>query len=446
MSSVRMLSDDRMLPGQVESLGKAIRGPFLLGCGIIAICVGGLGVWASGAPLAGAAIASGQVTVESNRKTVQHLEGGIVREILVSDGDHVKAGDVLVRLDPTRARTVLEGLQGRYYAALAREARLIAEREGASDIAFPAELLQAHHPAAREAMLGQRRIYDSRNTWIQGQVAILQQQIAQLREEIAALEAQVRSETRQAELIGEEMDGVQSLVDKGLERRPRLLALQRSAEEITGRRSDHIGQIARAQQKIGEADLQITNLQNQRIDEVMRDLRTVQDDLFDLREKLVAARDVLDRVDVRAPRDGIVVNRRVHTIGGIVGAGEAILDIVPQSDELLIDAHVRMDDIDIVRPGLHAQIRLVAYKQRWTPTVGGVVHTVSADRLRDDRTGESYFIARVEVDREDLKKLPQVELYPGMPADVLIMTAPRTALDYLLSPITTSLAMAFREQ
>ncbi len=435
-----------MLPGRVEPLDRTIRGPFLLGCGVIALCIGGLGLWSSGAPLAGAAIAAGEVTVESNRKTVQHLEGGIIGEILVTDGDRVNAGDVLVRLDETKPRTSLEALHGRFYAGLAREARLIAEREDAAEISFPAELLQAGHPAAAEAMAGQRRIHAARRAWVEGQVAILQKQIAQLREEITALDAQVRSETRQSELIAEEAEGVKTLVDRGLERRPRLLALQRAAEEINGRRSDHLGQIARAQQKIGEAELQIADLQNRRIDEIMRELRTVQDELFDIRERMVAARDVLKRIEIRAPRDGIVVNRRVHTVGGVVTPGEAILDIVPQSEELMIDARVRMDDIDIVRPGMKAQIRLVAYKQRWTPTVDGLVRTVSADRLQDERTGETYFIARVEVDRDSLATLPGAELYPGMPAEVLIMTAPRTALDYMLSPITASLTKAFREQ
>jgi HlyD family type I secretion membrane fusion protein len=437
----------RALPGRgPEPLGRLVRGPFLLGCGVIALSVGGLGLWSASAPLAGAALASGQVTVETNRKTIQHLEGGIIRELLVTDGDHVKAGDVLVRLDHVKPRTSLETLHGRYYAALAREARLIAEREGAADIQFPVELLQTDHAAAADAIAGQRRIHEARRAWVDGQIAILNQQVAQLREEIAALEAQVRSETRQSELIGEEIEGVQMLVDKGLERRPRLLSLQRAAEDINGRRSEHLGLIARAQQRIGESELQIADLRNRRIDEIMRELRTVQDELFDVRERIVAARDVLERVEVRAPRDGIVVNRRFHTVGGVVAPGEALLDIVPQSEDLMIEARVRMDDIDIVRPGMKAQVRLVAYKQRWTPSVDGTVRTVSADRLQDQRTGESFFIARVEIDRASLEKLPGAELYPGMPADVMIMTAPRTALDYMLSPLTESLAKAFREQ
>ena len=302
------------------------------------------------------------------------------------------------------------------------------------------------HPAAREAIAGQRKIFAARRTWVDGQVAILRQQIAQLREEIAALEAQVQSETRQASLIAEEMRGVEALVVKGLERRPRLLALQRTAEEIGARRSDHLGQIARAQQKIGEADLQITDHENKRVDDIMRELRTTQDDLFDLHEKLSAARDVLERTEVRAPRNGVIVNRRVHTIGGVVNPGEAVLEIVPQAEELVIEARVRMDDIDLVRPGMAAQIRLVAYKQRWTPTVDGIVRTVSADSVQDSRSGDPFFVARIEVDPASLAKLPHVELYPGMPADVLILTESRTAFDYLLSPITASLARAFREQ
>jgi HlyD family type I secretion membrane fusion protein len=432
--------------GREQSLWRLVRGPFLLGCVVIAFCVVGLAAWGGSAPLAGAAIATGQVVVQSYRKTIQHLEGGIVREIAVAEGDVVHAGQLLFRFDDTKARTSLDALQGRYFAARAQEARLIAERDEASEITFPEELLKATHPAAPEAMIGQNKIFAARRTWIEGQVAILNQQISQLREEIAALQEQVESEMRQTALISEEMQGVNVLVNKGLERKARLLALQRSAEEIGARRSDHLGQIARAKQKIGESELQITDLQNKRIEDISRDLRSTQDDLFDLKEKVLAARDVLDRTVVRAPRDGVIVNRRVHTVGGVVNPGDAVVEIVPQADELIIEARVRMDDIDQVRPGLPVQVRLTAYKQRWTPTVNGTVRTVSADRLQDTRSGDAFFTARIGIDPASLKKLPNVELYPGMPADVLIITQKRTALDYMLLPITASLTHAFREQ
>jgi HlyD family secretion protein len=429
-----------------ESLWRLLRGPFLLGCAVIGFCVIGLTAWGGSAPLSSAAIATGQVVVESYRKTIQHLEGGIVREIAVVDGDVVAAGDLLIRMDDTKARTNLDALQGRYYAARAQEARLVAERDEAAEIAFPDELLKAIHPAAAEAMVGQRKIFEARRAWLAGQIAILRQQMAQLSEEIAALRQQVESETRQTALVSEEMEGVEALVNKGLERKARLLALQRAAEEIGARRSDHLGQIARARQKIGEAELQITDLQNRQVDEVMRELRKTQDDLFDLKEKLLAARDVLDRTVVVAPMGGVVVNRRVHTVGGVVNPGDLLLEIVPQKEELIVEARVRMDDIDMVRPGLPVQVRLTAYKQRWTPTVEGIVRTVSADRLQDSRSGDAFFNARIGVEPESLKKLPDVELYPGMPADVLIVAQPRTALDYMLLPITASLAHAFREQ
>ena len=430
---------------QPESLGQAIRGPFLLGCGVIAACFFGVGAWGGMAPLNSAAIAPGTVIVDTYRKTVQHLEGGIVREILVKDGDVVHAGDVLVRLDDTKARTNLDALQSRYYAALAHEARLIAERDGRAEIEFSAELLSAKHPAATEATRGQKRIFEARRQWLDGQLAILEQQIAQSRQEIAALQAQVKSETRQLELIAEEAEGVQSLVNKGLERKPRLLALQRTSEEINGHRGEHLALVARAEQRIGEAELQMSDLKNKRIDEIARELRDTQSEIFELRERMLAAQDVLDRIDIRAPRDGVVVKQRIHTTGGVIGAGEAILDLVPQREQLLIEARVRMDDIDVVHVGLPAQIRLIAYRQRWTPSVEGTVQTVSADRLQDDRTGEAFFIARIELAPDALSKLPDITLYPGMPAEVMIETGARTALDYMLSPITESLVRAFRE-
>jgi HlyD family secretion protein len=440
------MNDHDSADAHPESLWRLVRGPFLLGCAVIGFCVIGLAAWGGAAPLAGAAIATGQVVVESYRKTIQHLEGGIVRGIAVADGDVVAPGDLLVRMDDTKARTNLDALQGRYYAARAQEARLTAERDEAAEIAFPEELFKAKHPAAAEAVVGQRKIFLARRTWLAGQVAILKQQMGQLKEEISALEQQVESGTRQTALIREEIAGVEALVNKGLERKARLLALQRTTEEIGARRSDQLGQIARARQKIGEAELQITDLQNKQVNEIMRDLRSTQDDLFDLTEKMAAARDVLERTMIHAPMGGVVVNRRVHTVGGVVNPGDALLEIVPQKEELIIEAHVRMDDIDQVRPGLPVQVRLTAYKQRWTPTVEGTVRTVSADRLQDSRSGDAFFIARIGVDPDSLAQLPGVELYPGMPADVLIVTQARTALDYMLSPITASFAHAFREQ
>lgn len=433
-------------PSNSLSLARLIRGPTLFGVVTIAALVAGVGAWGGSAPLSSAAVASGQVVVQSNRKTVQHFEGGIVRALYVQDGDTVRTGDVLVRLDDTKARTNLESLEGRFYGNLARAARLIAERDEKAEIAFPEELSAATSGAAKEAITGQHRIFEARRIWLDGQIAILHQQIAQAQEEITALDAQVHSETRQMELIDEELKGVQELVNKGLERRPRLLSLQRNSEEISGRRSDHLGQIARAQQRIGEARLRMADLQNTRTNDITKELRETQDDLYDLREKLVAARDVLDRVDIRAPRDGIVVNSRFHTVGGVIGPGEPILEIVPQREELVVEARVRMDDIDTVHAGLPAEVRLTAYKQRWTPAVDGVVQTVSADRLQDNRTGDAFFIARIAVDPASLAKQPNIKLLPGMPADVLILNHPRTALDYMLSPIISSLHRSFREE
>lgn len=436
------------LAGETPPLGRLLRGSFLFGSAVTLVAVLGLGAWGGMAPLHSAAIASGQVVVQGNRKTIQHLEGGIVREILVRDGDRVAAGDVLIRLDDTKARTSLDALVARRVALLAREARLVAERDGRDTIAYAAELLKAaaREPAAAEAMAGQNRIFAARRQWLEGQTAILRQQIGQSHQEIVALRAQIESETRQLEYINEEIEGVKTLVDKGLERKPRLLSLQREAQRIAGNRGEHLAMTARAEQRIGEAELQIADLQNRRIDEIARELRDVQGELFELTEKIAAARDVLERVEIRAPHDGIVMASKVHTPGGVIQPGDAVLELVPQNDGLIIEARVRMDDIDAVHVGLPAQVRLTAYKQRTTPTVEGTVRDVSADRLADSRTGEMFFLARVAVDPQSLKSLPHVQLYPGMPADVLIMTGERTALDYMLAPITQSLAKAFREE
>ena len=433
-------------PG-LEPAGRIGLGwPVVAGLLIIALFFGALGSWAALAPLESAAIAPGVVIVDTKRKTVQHLEGGIVGEILVQEGDTVSAGQVIIRLDETQPRAMLELLKGRYRAASALQARLMAERDGRERIDFPDWLLaESDDPKVAEVIDGQVNIFVARRKALAGQVAIIEQRIAQFAEEIKGLKGQIVAEDTQLRLISDEISVVRDLLAKGLARRPRLLALQRREAEIEGSRSQNEALIARVKQNIAEARLHISELQTTLINEVVKELRDVQSEQFDLTERMRAAEDVLHRTEIRAPIAGTIVALQVHTPGGVIASGEPLLDIVPSEDRLVIEARVDPKDIDVVHPGLPAQIRLTAFPLRTTPMLDGRVAYVSADRLVDKRTGQPYYVARVLFDESQEEVLDDLVLYPGMPAEVMIVTGSGTALDYILKPITTSLNRALRE-
>jgi HlyD family type I secretion membrane fusion protein len=288
-------------------------------------------------------------------------------------------------------------------------------------------------------------VFEARRQSLEGQQAVLRQRVEQYREEIVGLQALEHAQKRQLDLIYEETASVRDLVERGMERKPRLLALQRAWANLEGSRGENIAQIARTRQNIAGTELEIIQLRRARLDEVTTDLHEVQTQINDYRERMLAAADVLKRIDIRAPQGGIVVGLKFHTTGGVIQAGESIMDLVPQKEMLIVEARLRPDDIDDVHPGLPAQVRLTAFKQRVTPSVDGTVSLVSADRITDQRTGEPYFKAQVQIDPRSLSKLPNATLYPGMPADVIITTGKRTAFDYMVSPFTDAMQHAFRE-
>ena len=423
-----------------------LRGMVIVGFAITGLFFGIFGGWAALAPLESAAIAPGVVSVDTNRKTIQHLEGGIVGEIRVREGDVVKAGQVLIRLDEIQPRASLDLLEGRLMAAIALEARLIAERDDKKVIEFPEELLSRQdNPDTAKIIHGQSRIFESRKAAIDGQVAILGRRTAQLGEEINGLRNQIKAEEKQLALIGEEIADVDGLIKKGLARKPRLLSLKREAAEIEGSRGKNQAAVARSKQQIDETRLRVSELRINLINEVVQELREVQSELFDLSERIGAARDVLSRTEIRAPLDGTVVNLRVHTTGGVIAPGEQLLDIVPSDEPLVIEARIDPNDIDIVHPGLPAQVRLSAFSQRTMVPLDGRVVWVSADSMTDERTGQSYYLARVVLTGDPGKVLEGASLYPGMAAEVMIVTGARTAFEYLVRPIAMSLNRAFRE-
>lgn len=435
-------------PAESVSLMHELRRPVRAGVLVVVLFFGGIGWWAASAPLAGAAIAPGVISPDGSRRVVQHLEGGIIREILVSDGSRVRAGDPLIVLEDVQARAGFDALEARFHALAATQARLLAEQSAAASVSFPAWLIEAtsNDPTALEAMVAQRALFDTRAKALEDRKDILRRRMEQLREEIAGLEAQIVADSRQIALIDEEIQDVEQLYRKGLERKSRLLALQRARTDIHGNRAERRARIARAQQAIGETELQIIAQDTAQLEAVNEEASQIQVELAEVEQRLAASRDVLQRTLISAPVDGTVVALRFRTPGGVVRPGEPVLEIVPDNEELLIDARLSPMDIDVVRAGLPARVVLQAFQQRHMPQIEGRVRQVSPDAIADAQTGQRFFAVRVEIDRDRLAALaPAIELTPGMPAEVYITTGEHTALDYLLGPLYDSLRRTWRE-
>ena len=442
---------NRLLPFDAEEKGAPdarARPTIVAGIVVMFLLFGVIGMWAALVPLATGAVAPGKVVVEANRKEIQHLEGGIVKELLVKEGQAVKAGEILVRLDNTTASARSELLRGQKVSAQASEARLVAERDNIAEITFPEELLsvEATDTKVHEILDTQRRLFSTRKEAVEGQIGVLNQKIAQSGEEIRGLREQISSANRQIALLDEEIKTVSGLLSAGNATKPRLLALKRQQAELVGQRGQSQAMISRAEQTINEAKIAIINQRTEFLNKVVAELKETQGQLSDLVEQSRAASDVARRIEIAAPIDGTVTGLAIHTIGGVVKPGETLMALVPQHDKLIVEARISPLDIDQVRTGLEAKVRLTAFKQRFTKPVTGKVVTVSADRFDDQRTGEGYFIARIEIPQSEIAKQSKLKLSPGMPADTLIVTGKRTMLSYLTSPIRDSFSKAFREQ
>ena len=430
-----------------DGLLRDLRGP--IGAGLIVLlsifAVGG--GWAAMAPLAGAAIAPGVISPEGSRQTVQHLEGGIIREILVRDSDRVVEGQPLVVLEGVGARAEVGRLAERLRTLAAQEARLRAERADAAEIRFDhAILADAEAPAVAAVRAAQVNFFQTRRAAAANREAIQGQRIDQLERQIAGLQRQLVSNRRQRELIQEETADVDELYRQGLERKARLLALQREDAALLGAAGELEARIAQTEEAIGETRLEIMDIRIQRIEEVDEQLAEVQMQRGEAEEELAAADDTLRRTEITAPVAGTVLDLRFTTTGGVIGPGEPVLDLVPSADELIIEAQVRPTDIDDVAAGQSAHVMFPSLPQRQLLRIAGLVESISADALTDERTGQTYYRAKVTVDRGDLAQAaPGVELTPGMPAEVFIATTDRTLLAYLLQPIREILAHTFRE-
>ncbi|WP_114395699.1 HlyD family type I secretion periplasmic adaptor subunit [Oleisolibacter albus] len=428
-------------------IDTSFRSSILAGAAVLGVAFGGFGLWAALAPLSSAAIAPGVVAVSSSNKQIQHLEGGIIAAIRVRDGERVAAGDVLIDLDPTRARSQVEIVRGQLDAALAQQARLQTERDGGTEIGFPPDLLARQQTPDIAALInGQNAQFEARRLSREGQVTILGQRKAQAEEQIRGLEAQQKSQERQIALIEDELKGLRELNSKGYAPRTRILALEREASRLLGERGQLVGEIAKTRQLIAETELQVVQVRKTFQEDVANQLRDVQTQVYDLRERLRAAGDVLERTTVRAPTAGTVAQLQVHTVGGVVPPGQTMLQVVPDQDELVVEAQMQVTDVDNVRIGMPADVHFSAFKQAVTPVLEGTVSYISPDRIVDPRTGAPYYSVRITVSDVERSRLGTLTLMPGMPAEAYIKTGERTALHYLVQPLTQVIDRSFKEQ
>ncbi len=431
---------------QVPPPSDAAKGPIAIGLAIVLIFFAGFGGWAAYAPLNGAVVAPAVVKVEGSRKTIQHLDGGIVKELRVREGGRVEAGEVVIALEDTQARAARDVLARQNDLLRVQEARLLAERDGAPTIGFPGDLLaRRDDPEISKLLSTETRQFQIRRTSLEGQIAVLNQRIHQSDEQIAGLQAQQLAVRKQIEIITAQLRDEYFLLEKGLTQRPRVLELERTAAGLRGQEGDITASVARARQAIGEMQFQIIQVGNDRMTDVAKDLREAQAKVVDLIPRLQAAQDVLDRTQVRTPYSGTVVDLGVFSIGAVIQRGEKVMDIVPARNELTVEANVNVDDIHDLHPGMRAEVHFTAYKQRVIPLIHGFVVDVSADRLTDKRTGQPYYTAVVRVDQQEVAKSKEIDLYPGMAATVMVETKARTALDYLLGPVVVSFNQSFRQ-
>jgi HlyD family secretion protein len=433
--------------GGRRGVRHSIRLHLITGLAVVGVVAGGLGGWAATQQISGALIAPGQIVVESNVKKVQHPTGGVIGELRAHDGDLVKAGDILVRLDDTVTKASLAIVTKNLDAMWARAARLEAEQRGIDRITFPPQLAaRAGDPDVNNLTASETKLFDVRVNGRTGQKAQLRERISQLSEEVEGMSAQVKAKDQEIALVQKELDGVRQLYEQHLIQISRLTTLERDAARLNGERAQYIAARAQAKGKITETELQIIQVDKDMVSEVSKDLRETNDKIGEFVERKVTAEDQLRRVDIRAPQDGMVLQSSVHTVGGVITAGDSIMLIVPQSDDLQVEAKVNPQDIDKLQVGQKTLLRLSAFNQRTTPELNGVVSRVSPDVTTDQRTGQSYYTIRVSMPAQEIARLGDAKLIPGMPAEAFVQTGDRTVLSYLMKPLSDQLMRAFREK
>lgn len=421
------------------------RKPLILGFVAVALLVVGIGGWAAATQISGAVIAPGKLVVDSNVKKVQHPTGGVVGELLVKEGDRVKQGDVVVRLDGTQARSSLAVVNKALDELAARQARNEAERDGDKSVTFPADLVERKDdPEVARLMSGEQRLFEMRKAARDGQKAQLREQIQQLQLQIEGTQAQEAAKTKEVKLLMQELESVRVLWKQNLVQISRVTALERDAARLEGERASLVAAIAQGRGRIAELELKIHQIDQDLSTEVGKELAEIRAKKSELTERRVSAEDQLKRIDLVAPQDGRVFQRNVHTVGGVIQAGEPVMLIVPQTEALIVEAKVAPHDIDQIHIGQHAVLRFAAFNQRTTPELNGEVIHIGADVAQDDKATEPYYSVRVRVSDGELARLDGLQLLAGMPVEVFIQTTPRTVASFLVKPLTDQLARAFR--
>jgi HlyD family secretion protein len=420
-----------------HSQAVAIAGAFLLAS---------IGVMAAATDMAGAIIAQGSLVVESNVKKVQHPSGGVAKTLLVEDGAHVAQGDLLILMDETVAQANLVAVTKSLWELEARRARLQAERDGDDAVVFPDGIAALSDPAAQSIVSGERRFFQLRRDSSDGQKRQLKEQIAQLGEQINGMQQQLIAKKQQADLVANELTGVQQLWEQRLVSLSRLSALQREAANLLGERGQLTASIAQAKGKISETELKILQVDQDFRSAVAKELADIRARYAEALEKQVTAKDQTEKLEIRAPQAGIVHDLTIHTQGGVIAAGETVMSIVPEQDRLIVEARIAPQDVDQVRLSQPASLRFTSFNQRTTPEIDGDVVRIGADVSRDDKTGPGYFVVRIAIPQGEIDKLAATHLLPGMPVEVFISTSERTLLSYLMKPLADQVHRAFREK
>lgn len=432
---------------------QAARSPILFGVYVIMIFVVFGGLWSGLAPLNSAVVAIGTLVSSTNKKVIQHQEGGIIKHIFVKQGDQVKAGDKLVELEDTKTKASYEEVLSAYRTALANESRLIAERDNEESITYPEFLLNSKDiPEVEKLITTQENLFKSKREVFRAEKESLKQRIAQSHKQNEGYIAKKTSITKNLSIARDRLKAMEGLMQKGFATKNKVLELEGQEADIRSNLASIESEIARNQQEITRIEIELMNVENKRITETLRELKETQAQAAAMHEKYIALADSLTRIVIKSPVDGIVNNMYVHTIGGVVGSGGPLLEVSPTNDTLVIEARVPHKNIDVVHVGLVAKIRFSAFKSRTTPSFTGKVISISPDIVQDrnqDPRVEPVYIARVEIDMEEFNKIAKVkklELHPGMQTEVQIVTGTRTLLKYLLAPVTDTMFKAFREK
>ena len=405
-----------------------------------------MGAWLVVAPLSGAVIAPGFVKVDMNRKVVQHQEGGIVKQILVRDGERVQQGQTLVVIDDVKLDATLDLLRTQHDGERAKAARLEAERVMQPEVKFPADMVErAQEPKVVEFLQRETALFRARREALDSQVAVLRKQIRQTEDEARALDGQIAAEARALKSQKEELAMNEQLFKQNFVQKTRLMQLERAAADYEARWEEHRAELAKTRQRGSELELRILAQRNSYVQSATDELKEISARLFDLEERLRPSKDASDRQRIASPIAGVVVGQRVFTAGAVVGPREVLMEIVPEDKTLIIEARIKPEDINHVHQGSEAEVRLTAYKQRTTPLVAGTVNYVSADRMVDTQSGAPYYVVHVDVAARALEEAGNLRMQAGMPAEVYIRTDSRTAFDYLVAPVTAYLRRGMRE-